>query len=89
MKVNPTSTHNKLSAFKKEKRAFLSMKENLNKQYVGKYVAVYRGNVVDSDIDESALICRFYKTHGKVPVYIDKVEEKKKVLKVPTPRRIG
>lgn len=83
------SVPDKLSAFKKEKQAFFSIQESLKKEYTGKYVAVYGEMVVDFDIDESALIDRFYKTYGNVPVYIDKVGEEKRVLQIPTPLRIG
>ena len=42
-------------------------------EHYGKYVAVYGGNIVDSDPDEGELALRFYRTFGYVPVYIHKV----------------
>ena len=63
------------------------MREKLKEQYPGQYVAIYEGLVVDSDVNESSLIGRFYRMYGNVPVYIDKPEEKR-VIKVRSPRRI-
>lgn len=82
------SISDNLSAFKKEQQAFLSMRKTLKNLYAGKYVAIYGGQVVDSDVNESALIGRFYKTYGNVPVYIDKTEEIQRIPKVVTPRKI-
>src|SRR3989304_5710983 len=81
------SISDNLSAFRKEQQAFQAMREELKKEYAGKYVAIHGGRVVDSNTDESALIGRFYKTHGNVSVYIDKIGEKR-VIKMRSPRRI-
>jgi hypothetical protein len=64
------------------------MREELKKQYSGQYVAVYGERVVDFDANRSALIKRFYKTYGNVPVCIDKVEEDETVLEVLTPLEV-
>lgn len=59
--------------FWKEVSAFNQLPQTLIDEYFGKYVAVYRGNIVDSDVDEGELALRFYRTFGYVPVYIHKV----------------
>lgn len=59
--------------FWKEVTAFNQMPQLLVDQYYGQYVAVYQGNIVDSDFDEAELALRFYRTWGYVPVYIHKV----------------
>jgi hypothetical protein len=59
--------------FWKEVSAFNQLPQSLVDEYYGKYVAVYRGNIVDSDDDEGELALRFYRTFGYVPVYIHKV----------------
>ena len=59
--------------FWKEVSAFNQLPQSLVDEYFGKYVAVYRGNIVDSDNDEGELALRFYRTFGYVPVYIHKV----------------
>ncbi len=76
-----------LQDFRKEQQAFYSMREQLKKEYPDKYVAIHGGHVVDSDIDESALIDRFFNKFGNVPVYIDK-PEKKRLIKMRSPRLI-
>jgi hypothetical protein len=59
--------------FWKEVSAFSQMSQSQRDPYFGKYVAVYEGNIVDSDEDEGELALRFYRTFGYVPVYIHKV----------------
>ena len=59
--------------FWKEVTAFNQMPQVQIDQFYGQYVAVYQGNIVDSDFDEAELALRFYRTWGYVPVYIHKV----------------
>ena len=59
--------------FWKEVSAFNQLPQSQVDEYFGKYVAVYQGNIVDSDNDEGELALRFYRTFGYVPVYIHKV----------------
>lgn len=59
--------------FWKEVSAFSQMSQSQRDPYFGMYVAVYNGNIVDSDEDEGELALRFYRTFGYVPVYIHKV----------------
>jgi hypothetical protein len=59
--------------FWKEVEAFNLLPQPLIDQYYGQYVAVYNGNIVDSDFDEGELALRFYRTFGYVSVYIHKV----------------
>lgn len=59
--------------FWQEVEAFNLLPQPLIDQYYGQYVAVYNGNIVDSDYDEGQLALRFYRTFGYMPVYIHKV----------------
>jgi len=59
--------------FWKEVVAFSQIPQSDLDAFYGKYVAVYEGNIVDSDRDEGELALRFYRTFGYVPVYIHKV----------------
>ncbi len=59
--------------FWEEVAAFNQIPQSNIDEYYGKYVAVYGGNIVDSDRDEGELALRFYRTFGYVPVYIHKV----------------
>lgn len=53
--------------------------------YAGRYVAFYRGEVVDSDTDRRALAKRFYEKYGNVPVCITKVSEERETIRIVTP----
>lgn len=59
--------------FWREVDAFAHIPKEDLAAYDGRYVAVYEGAIVDSDLDEGELAQRFYDTHGFVPVYIHKV----------------
>jgi len=59
--------------FWKQVSAFNQLPQTAIDDYYGRYVAVYQGNIVDSDTDEGELALRFYRTFGYVPVYIHKV----------------
>lgn len=59
--------------FWQEVIAFNQLPSTVIDEFYGKYVAVYQGNIVDSDIDEGELALRFYRTFGYMPVYIHKV----------------
>jgi hypothetical protein len=59
--------------FWKEVTAFNRLPQSMIDEHYGRYVAVYQGNIVDSDTDEGELALRFYRTFGYVPVYIHKV----------------
>ncbi len=59
--------------FWQEVAAFNQIPQNIVDEHYGKYVAVYGGNIVDSDPDEGELALRFYRTFGYVPVYIHQV----------------
>ena len=59
--------------FENEREAFWSQYPELLKQYVGQYVAVYQGKMIDHDEDKRRLIQRVYENLGYVPVYIQRV----------------
>ena len=56
-----------------ERQAFWAMHAQLVSRYEGKYVAVLNGQVVDSDIDERALVQRVYQKFGYQPIYVQLV----------------
>lgn len=74
--------------FLRQKAVFMALPDDVKKQYAGKFVAIHGGKIVDSDYEESKLIERFYKNLGKATVYIDKIEETKPVIHIPTPLEI-
>lgn len=67
-------THNDAEAqFACERQAFWAMHAQLLSMYEGKYVAVLNGQVVDSDVDERALVQRVYQKFGYQPMYVQLV----------------
>lgn len=58
------------SLYAAEKAAFESLRPSLEPQYVGKYVAVHGGEVVDSDESRVHLLRRFFRTRGDTHVYV-------------------
>jgi hypothetical protein len=84
------ATPSRFYTFHKEKEAFLLMREDLmlDRTYIGKYVAVLHGRVVDSDTNKAVLAKRVYEKHGYVPIYITQVADTTKRLENPSPEII-
>lgn len=59
--------------FWKEVRAYTRIPQNDLERFLGRYVAVYQGKIVDFDRDEEKLARRFFSSYGFVSVYIHKV----------------
>jgi hypothetical protein len=51
-----------------ERQAFWAMQAHLLAIYEGKYVAVWHGQVVASDVDERVLVQRVYQKFGYPPM---------------------
>ncbi|MCL4500021.1 MAG: hypothetical protein M1335_07270 [Chloroflexi bacterium] len=66
------------------KDAFQRLLPELLKTYREKFVAIYKGRVVDSDGEEGELMYRVALKYGDTPVYIDEVLEKPRVYSVPS-----
>ena len=86
---NATDTNNPTieNPIERERQAYESLRSILEREYMGQYVAIYGGNLVDSDVDKGVLLNRFYNQFGNVAVYIKKVGESERVHKVLTPFR--
>lgn len=59
---------------KAESAAFAAMHKALVKKYLGQYVAVHHGEVVDQDVDFQTLHARIRERFGRQPVLIRRVE---------------
>lgn len=74
--------------FLREAEAFERLKPDLLKQYKGRAVAIYQGEVVmigDTTMDVyGAVIDKF----GVVPCYVDYVQEKRRVARIPSIWRV-
>ena len=68
------------------KKYYEDNKKSLLKRYAGRYIAIFNNKVIDSDKDFSKLAQRVYKKYGYQTIYMPFVDEKEKVLSVPSPR---
>lgn len=59
-----------------ENQWYLEKHEQLKAKYLGSYIALRNGEVIDSDPDFQVLRRRIRLAHGQFPVMITKVEEK-------------
>ena len=69
-----------------EKKIFEQKKEELLKQYEGKYIALVDGLVIDSDIDFSELAKRVYATYGYRAIFMTRVIRNEKSHKISSPK---
>lgn len=73
-----------------EAEAFRAMHSELAAQYLGKYVAIHRKEVVDVDADFQALHTRIRSRFGQFPVLLRQVEqEPERALVFRSPRFEG
>ena len=71
----------------REHGAFLSLRSSLLGSYLGKYVAVHEGRVVESGSDQIEVALRAYAKCGYVPLYVGLVSvSPPKPLRLPSPR---
>jgi len=74
-----------------EREAFLKIRDKLvqDPRYNGKFVAIFRGSVVDFSNDKSKLAKRAYEKHGYVPIYIELVAPHERRVEIPSPESIS
>ncbi|MBV7327607.1 hypothetical protein KFU94_04960 [Chloroflexi bacterium TSY] len=58
-----------------EQAAFDAMQDDLIEKYLGQYVAIFQGKVIDHDTDEIALVKRKMKSHPDDVVLIKQVRD--------------
>jgi hypothetical protein len=71
------------AVIEQEHAAFNRMLPELLKQYEGRVVAIYNGQVVDVGDDEGEVWKRVRQQLGKVPVYVQTVEYPPRVYDIP------
>ena len=70
-----------------EALAYNRLHPSLLHQYLGQYVAILDGQIVDSDRDQSFLQQRVMRAHGEQPIFIIQVAEQPlPVFNAPRPR---
>ena len=70
-----------------EREEFLKIKDRLIRDplYAGKYVAIFKGQIVGCDKEKEKLAEAVYKKYGYVPIYIDKVAPGERRVEIPSP----
>ncbi len=58
-----------------ESKAYRRQHAGLKARYLGRYIAMHQGEVVDNDVDFPALWQRVRQRFGRMPVMITRVEE--------------
>jgi hypothetical protein len=71
------------TGFQQDMEAFEQLKSELLRTHRGQWVAIQRGEVIEIGPDRSQVLDRVYSKLGYVPVYVQQVEEKPKVYKLP------
>ena len=72
-----------LEAFEQERQTFERLKPELLYTHRGQCVAILNGQVVESGGDKIEVLDRVYERFGYRPVYVQWVEERPRVYKVP------
>lgn len=67
--------HPRQAEMVKEVAAFEAMHSELVHQYLGQFVAVHHGQVIDHDRDEMTLVDRIYQQYPDEIIMIDQVQE--------------
>lgn len=70
------------------KRVFENIKSDLikNPKMRGKYVAIVNGEIIDTDEQKVRLVKKMYDTFGNVEMFVDKVESKRSIGMIKSPR---
>ena len=76
-----------LAPLRKERETFQRLLPELLKTHDGKFVAIQGDRMVDSDVDESALVQRT-RTHNFRPVYIERVTQTPVIIEFSSPEDI-
>ena len=67
--------HRQREKIRVETEAFMAQLESLQSQYLGQYVAMNQGEVIDHDPDLRTLHLRVYERLGRIPVLLKQVTD--------------
>jgi hypothetical protein len=74
-------------AVEREREAYITLHPKLKEQYLGKYVAIYQGKLLDHDDDPAALSTRIHAQHPDEFVLITQVrQEPTRTIVIRSPR---
>jgi len=85
-KIEGLTTPLDIDILELSKKYFEEHKASLIKRYKGKYIAILNNKVVGSEKDFSKLAQRIYKKYSYQTIYMPFIEEKEKIVKIPSPR---
>ncbi len=68
------------------KKYYLKNKKEIEKNYMGKFIAIIDDKVVDFSEDFSELSKKVYKKYGYKTIFMTYVSEKDQIIKAPSPR---
>lgn len=75
-----------IKALEEQREIFMrNLRHLLKTEYRGEFIAMLKGEIIDHDKNNRELAKRVYKEYGYVPIYIDKVERKREVVRMPSP----
>lgn len=88
-RIEPTRREEDPIKVLEEQREFFmgNLETLLETGYKGKFVAIFRERIVDSDEDNGELAKRVYGKYGYVPIYMGKVQRKRRIVEIPSPER--
>ncbi len=69
----------------RDRAAFERLKPELLKTHLGKWVAIVDGALVDSDVDEDALVQRVYARYGYRTIFVEQVRQTPLVYEFSSP----
>ena len=75
------------SAFEQSINFFEKNKADLERGFYGKYVAIWRDTILDTDTNFSSLAGRVYQQYGYLPIYMPLVGQKPE-LKLRSPKLV-
>ena len=79
------------SSFLRDMDVFNRLKRELlkNEEYRGKFLAIYNGEIVGVDEDDSKLSRLIDKKYGNVSAYIGKVAEEEEIIELSSPELVN
>jgi hypothetical protein len=81
-----TISINEDSIIEASKKYYLKNKKEIEKNYIGKFIAIIDARIVDVDKDFSELSKKVYKRYGYKTIFMTYVSEKDQIVKAPSPR---
>jgi hypothetical protein len=72
-----------LTKGEREYQAFLRLLPELLATYRGRYVAIHKGQVIDSDLDDIALVRRVHTQVGYIPIHVGLVSDAPALVRIP------